>query len=130
MPPLDEVTGFFDFDPSEAGYAELVKLFDYLRSIGHVDDGQNGTAEEAIEMCVLDADDMLDDPEGILKAYCKSVGLEYTPQMLNWDNDEDQQRARDQFEKWPGFHDDALDSTCLKKREHVSCVILRSWFRY
>lgn len=139
IPPLSERTGFPYFMPSEAGYAELVKLFDFLRSSGqigphiaqHVDaegvtNGTNGTngvsngEAHGDDICVIDADDMLDDPEGMIKTYCKSVGIDYQPSMLNWDNEKDQKRATDMFEKWPGFHDDALDSTCLKKRQHVS----------
>ncbi|KAF2103685.1 hypothetical protein NA57DRAFT_30640 [Rhizodiscina lignyota] len=134
VPPLNKVTGFYDFMPSEAGYAELVRLFDYLRGIGLVGpsiagqakpngtNGVNGTNgeknDDKVEICVIDADDMLDNPEAMIKTYCKSINLEYKPEMLNWDNEEDQERARAVFEKWPGFHDDALDSTHLKKREH------------
>lgn len=146
--------------PSEVGYVELVRFFDYLRSIGQVGpavakgaephgtngtngvngvngtngvkhsngangvngtnaNGHKGDGDDHVEICVIDADDMLDDPEATIKAYCASVGLEYKPEMLKWDSAEEQQIAQDLFEKWPGWHDDALDSTCLKKREHV-----------
>ena len=42
--------------------------------------------------------------------------------MLIWDTEEAHQQARDAFEKWKGFHDDAINSTSLKPRstEHVS----------
>jgi len=41
---------------------------------------------------------------------------------LTWDSEEDHQRAKDAFEKWKGFHDDAINSTSLKPRSaaHVS----------
>ncbi len=141
IPPLDDMTGFHDFYPNEAGYDEERRLFDYLRQTGQVgpeiagtthgdSDGASATSDsndsaansdgDKAELCVIDADDLLDDPEGIIKAYCKSVGLDFTPEMLNWDNDEDQTKAEKAFEKWKGFHEDAIDSKDLKPRAHVS----------
>lgn len=132
IPPLDDVTGFYEFYPSEAGYDELRRFFDYARGVGLVqqkepvmedgaDDanGSNGQTETP-EVCLIDADDLLDDPEGILRAYCKSVGLEFHPEMMNWDTEEDQQHAKEVFEKWKGFHEDAIYSNDLKPRKHVS----------
>ncbi|EXJ91070.1 hypothetical protein A1O1_04177 [Capronia coronata CBS 617.96] len=125
IPPLDDMTGFHDFYPSEAGYDELRRFFDFTREaglVGHQVAGQaNGVANGDVgkpETCVVDADDLLDDPEGVLKIYCKSVGLEFTQDMLNWDNEEDQKRAKAAFEKWKGFHEDAIDSKDLKPRAH------------
>ena len=40
--------------------------------------------------------------------------------MLKWDTEEDARQAKEAFEKWNGFHDDAMHSTELKKRVHVS----------
>jgi hypothetical protein len=142
IPPLDKLTGFYNFDPIEAGYDEVRRVFDFLRKVGqvgprHADDSDNYThakgtndttnghdpanAEEGgVEICVVDADDLLDDPEGVLKKFCKSADLKYGPEMLNWDNEEDQKRAKKAFKKWPGFHEDAIDSKDLKPRTHVS----------
>ena len=131
VPPLDEVTGFYNFMPSEAGYDELRRVFDYLRNFGYVGpkiasrhsiNGSTRTMNDAnqVEVCVVDADDLLDNPAGIIAAYCKSVGIGYHEQMLKWDSEEDQKQARDAFKKWAGFHEDALNSCDLKPREHVS----------
>ena len=134
------MTGFYDFYTSEAGYYEERRFFDYLRESGQVgpevagsvnndSDGvsspsdSSGSAanddETKAEVCVIDADDLLDDPEGIIKAYCKTVSLDYSPDMLVWDKDEDQTKAKEAFEKWKGFHEDAIDSKDLKPRAHV-----------
>ena len=48
IPPLDKLTGFYNFDPLEAGYDEVRRVFDYLRKTGqvgprHADDTGNGT---------------------------------------------------------------------------------------
>jgi hypothetical protein len=56
----------------------------------------------------------------MIAAYCKSVGIPYEPGMLKWGNEKDQQVALEAFEKWPGFHEDAIGSKELKARTHVS----------
>jgi hypothetical protein len=135
IPPLDDVTGFHHFDPSEAGYDETRRVFEYLRSIGQVGphhaNGWNSNSNRktangqpaGAEICVVDADDLLDDPEGIIRAYCTSVGLPFEPEMLEWADDKHQVFAKKTFAKWPGFHDDAIDSTDLKPRAHVSSFL-------
>ena len=126
VPPLDEVTGFYNFMPSEAGYDEVRRVFDYLRSVGQIGPkvagelgNTNGDVGNGVEICVVDADDLLDNPQGIIEAYCKTIGLDYDPGMLNWDTEEDHQGAKDAFEKWKGFHEDAINSAELKPRLHV-----------
>ena len=128
IPPLVDRTGFTNFMPSEAGYAELRRLFDYCKNSGLIgpavagQDSEGGATKEPgkAEICVIDADDLLDDPEGILRKYCKSINLDFTPQMLEWDSEESHEFAKEQFEKWDGFHDDAIGSKDLKPRQHVS----------
>jgi len=140
VPPLDDMTGFSYYEPKEAGYKELRVLFDYLVEHGHIGpriagsgdrkvNRSNGTGlssatEEPLQICVVDADDLLDNPYGVIEEFCKSTGIEYSPSMLKWD-DKSQQIAKDLFEKWKGFHEDALDSRELKPRTHVSRTLLR-----
>ncbi|KAL1963660.1 hypothetical protein VTN77DRAFT_7981 [Rasamsonia byssochlamydoides] len=141
IPPLDKVTGFYEFYPSEAGYDEVRRVFDYLRKVGLVRpriatdgvdkdashrNGLNGSSTnggyhgktQGVEICVVDADDLLDNPAGMIEAFCKSVGLKYEPGMLNWDTEEDHTLAKQAFEKWKGFHDDAIQSKGLTARCH------------
>ena len=112
--------------PSEAGYDELRRIFDFLvkeRQVGPAVAGQHAELKDGeVSITVVDADDLLDAPEEIISAYCKEVGIEYKSDMLTWDSEEDHQRAKDAFEKWKGFHDDAINSTSLKPRSvaHVS----------
>ncbi|KAK0629740.1 P-loop containing nucleoside triphosphate hydrolase protein [Bombardia bombarda] len=113
VPPLDEVTGFYHFMPSEAGYDELRRLFDFLK-----DEGIVGGGSDSVKITVVDADDLLDKPNDIIRAYCGEVGIEYTPDMLKWEDDESREQAVGAFEKWNGFHDDAIHSTSLKPRAH------------
>lgn len=139
IPPLSDLTGFTEFMPSEAGYDELRRLFDYLLAqniIGPAKAGSSVPVDEALNdgsgsesgdessaprraaITVIDADDLLQHPEAILKVYCKEVGIDYTPAMLEWGDEENQAFAAKAFEKWYGFHHDAIDSKCLKPRAH------------
>ena len=126
IPPLDKVTGFYNFMPMEAGYDELRRVFDFLvreNQVGPAKAVQRDTVKGGeVSITVIDADDLLDDPEGVISAYCKEVGIKYSPEMLNWETDEDHQRAKEAFEKWRGFHEDAINSTSLRPRDaaHVS----------
>lgn len=130
VPPLVEKTGFNEFMPEEAGYDELRRFFDYCKDSGLVGPkicGQQNdgavAAPGSLEICVIDADDLLDDPEGILRQYCASVGLEFNASMLNWDSEEAHQLAKDAFEKWNGFHEDAINSRDLKPRASVGLPV-------
>ncbi|RAR07775.1 P-loop containing nucleoside triphosphate hydrolase protein [Stemphylium lycopersici] len=156
IPPLDAMTGFYNFRPDEAGYDELRRLFDYLRSEGQIGPKFAGSAQETeanghqtnghqtnghqtngnhtngdhtngnqtnghtggVEICVIDADDLLDNPSAMIEAYCKTTGIEWDPDMLVWDTEKDQGLAKEAFEKWKGFHEDALDSDRLRQRTH------------
>ncbi|OQE15376.1 hypothetical protein PENFLA_c032G06419 [Penicillium flavigenum] len=132
IPPLDEVTGFHNYDPLEAGYDELRRHFDYLRDSGLVgprvatrpdlSSQTDAQATTGIEVCVIDADDMLDEPAKTIEAFCDSVGLPYRPEMLTWDTEEEHAVARNAFEKWRGFHNDAIESSALVQRAHKRAV--------
>ncbi|CAA9960870.1 hypothetical protein PTMSG1_04254 [Pyrenophora teres f. maculata] len=129
IPPLDAMTGFYNFRPDEAGYEELRRLFDFLRSEGQIgpkfagekgidsNDQANGHTGD-VEICVIDADDLLDNPSGVVEAFCKTTGIKWDPGMLIWDTEKDQGIAKEAFEKWKGFHEDALDSDRLRARAH------------
>ncbi|KAI0887436.1 P-loop containing nucleoside triphosphate hydrolase protein [Annulohypoxylon maeteangense] len=120
VPPLDEVTGFKEFMPNEAGYVELRRLFDYLREqkmVGPCMAGEsNGNSDGEITITVIDADDLLDHPGPVAKAFCKETGIEYKPEMLTWDDSDNQQYVSQAFEKWNGFHNDAIHSKSLTAR--------------
>ena len=110
IPPLSHKTGFHSFMPSEAGYDELRRLFDYLRAQGIIGSDQ-------VRITVVDADDLLDKPAAVIQKVCEDVGITYDEGMLAWGDDEEGQgRAVEKFEKWNGFHDDAIGSTGLRPR--------------
>ena len=49
----------------------LYELYDCARSMGR-------------EVTIVDADDLLSDPEGIMKKYCAETGLTYDIVMVTW----------------------------------------------
>ncbi|KAJ4304046.1 hypothetical protein N0V88_001655 [Collariella sp. IMI 366227] len=132
IPPLSHKTGFHNFLPSEAGYAELRRLFDYLVQEGVISHPEsktngapangtqqqqsNGTNTSGVKVTVVDADDLLDKPASIIRAFCEDVGIKYDDRMLQWGDEAGQERAVQAFEKWNGFHDDAIGSTGLRAR--------------
>jgi hypothetical protein len=132
IPPLDKVTGFYNFRPDEAGYDELRRLFDYLVRVEQIGPGVAGQEtvdgrpsgkgtgkSKHADICLIDADDLLDKPQEIIEAFCESVGIDYSPKMLVWDDEEQHKYAEETFEKWKGFHEDAIHSNDLKPRQHV-----------
>ncbi|TLS23525.1 uncharacterized protein PpBr36_06050 [Pyricularia pennisetigena] len=129
IPPLDEKTGFKNFMPSEAGYIEVRNMFDYLLSQGVIGPHKAGEPAPAnssgVSITVLDADDLLDKPAAVIEAFCKEVGIDYSPEMLKWEDAENQQYALDAFAKWNGFHDDVIGSTYLKPRTHGCKTVTR-----
>lgn len=92
---------------------------------GEASTGELSSAGEdsGVKITVVDADDLLDNPSGMIEAFCVATGIEYEPEMLKWDTEEDQRYAKCAFEKWRGFHEDAIHSTELKAREHVSIFL-------
>lgn len=91
------------------GYKELVTFFDYALETGLVDSSQ---------LTVVDADDLLDNPEPMIQKFCERTGIDFHPSMLRW-NDSDQEHAEKLFAKWNGFHDDVLGTRELKGRTHA-----------
>ena len=68
------ITGFYGFDGKEMGYKELRQLFDFVRA-------QTGKTPLLIE-----SEEMLKDPEGVMKMWCDEVGISFDKSMLEWDD--------------------------------------------
>ena len=59
------------FGSGVKGFAKLYELFDFIRSTGR-------------EVTVIDAADLLKNPEYIMQVYCRQTGLPYDKKMLTW----------------------------------------------
>ncbi|XP_038066333.1 uncharacterized protein LOC119736389 [Patiria miniata] len=63
--------------PPGCGYKELYDLFEYVRE--NIDPSP----------VILDTDDLLQDPAGILSTYCSKMGIPYSDKLLSWEAGED-----------------------------------------
>lgn len=101
----ENIDGFNYFDPAEAGFVELHGLWKRLTDAG-------------LKVTIVDADELLLNPSGIMKSYCESTGiLPYNEEMLTW-----QKGSIPEWDCWAGWHDDALESTGIMKRDKSSAV--------
>jgi len=97
----NEKTGYTHFDRAEAGYTAMRDI------LAHVEQ-QPGCPP----VVIIDADDMLEDPEGIVSAYCEAVGLPFKPSMLSWTPGP----CKELESPWTGWTDDVLSSSGITKR--------------
>ena len=59
---------------------------------------------------VVDADDLEDNPEGIMAAYCDALGIPFIPESLTWEEEH-----KEEWDIWKEWHKDAARSTGIKK---------------
>ena len=68
------------------------------------------------KVTIVDADELLLDPSGVMEAYCESTGtMPYMDKMLTWEKG-----PVPEWDCWAGWHDDALESTGIMKRNKKS----------
>ena len=84
-----------------AGWKELSELFSFVR--------------ENIEPSpvVVDADDLLDDPEGIMRSYCSAMGLKFKEGMTKWSPGP----VADFECLWTGWHDNLFNSSGITRKD-------------
>uniref|UniRef100_A0A1I8GSR1 Sulfotransfer_1 domain-containing protein n=2 Tax=Macrostomum lignano TaxID=282301 RepID=A0A1I8GSR1_9PLAT len=95
-----QLTGWDSFDEHEIGFKELWSLYELIQTI------------EDEPPIVIDADDLLQQPEDYFKAYCSRIGLPYEPSMLKWDAARDSIAAKDE---WAGWFEGVLGTTSFVK---------------
>ncbi|XP_038066919.1 branched-chain-amino-acid aminotransferase-like protein 1 [Patiria miniata] len=95
--------------PKGYGFREMHELFEYVKM------------EFDQEAIIIDADDLLQDPKGILSALFKLIGLPFEEKILHWE------AGNAVTELWTiprfllqgnqlgGYYQNALDSTCFLK---------------
>ncbi len=90
---------FPDFHEDEVGFVEQRELFDRLCDrLGEVP-------------AVIDSDDLLENPVGMVEIWCQAVGIPFIVEALSWEPG-----ARDEVSWWDGgsFHANLRDSDGLK----------------
>ena len=95
-----------DFHAKELGFPEQRELFDLLAE-------KTGKAPP-----VLDSDDLMEDPHGMVEIWCNAVGIPFLAEALSWEPG-----ARDEVSWWDGgsFHANLRNSDGLKpqKRKYI-----------
>ncbi len=96
-----------DFHEKEVGFAEQHQLFDVLTEM-------NGTAPP-----VIDSDDLLEDPERLVKLWCDAVDIPFIAEALSWEPG-----ARDEVSWWDGgsFHANLRNSDGLKPQPRTEYI--------
>ncbi len=101
--PAKTITSMYakwpDFHEKEVGYVELKQLFDIVAD-------RNGAPP-----ALIDSDDMLEDPHGVIEKWANAVGIPHMPESLSWEPG-----ARDEVSWWDGgsFHANLRNSDGLK----------------
>lgn len=110
--PARTVTSMFkhwpDFDSRECGFAEQRRLFDEL------------TERRGEPPPVIDSNDLLADPRGVVRAWSEAVGITWMPESLTWEPG-----PRDEVSWWDGgsFHQNLRNSDGLKPQARTSIDI-------
>jgi hypothetical protein len=122
--PAKTILSYYKVDPNvtrdEIGYEYLFKLF---RRVADLNDNRPPV--------VISAEDLEDDPEGIVRAYCEAVGISFKAESLQWG-----QREPDEWKGWEEWHKDAIESSGIQKdMEKFDITIddephLRSYYEY
>ncbi|RIA99919.1 hypothetical protein C2G38_2256976 [Gigaspora rosea] len=60
------------FDKNRVGLTQSKQIFDFLKDLNK-------------QPIVIDSDDVINDPEGILKKYCELIGEEFKEEMIQWE---------------------------------------------
>jgi hypothetical protein len=89
-----------DFTAEETGFELIYDLFRYATEV-------NGE-----DVVVVDAMSFSENPRGILAAYCEHLGVPFDPDSLSWEA-----REVEEWEMWDGWHDEAQQSTGIKRAE-------------
>lgn len=92
------------FDPQEAGFRELLDLYELV--VKELDQSP----------IVVDADDLLENPEAMMKKYCDASGLEYMENMTSWEPGV----AIPEWNVWTGWHDAVAKSSGIKKKDKMT----------
>ncbi|VVT43848.1 uncharacterized protein SAPINGB_P000176 [Magnusiomyces paraingens] len=106
IPPQSNETGFDHYRSSEAGYRELRILYDYVSALA----ARTGSVKQPI---IVDSLDLIANPEPLVQRICQQGDFPFDEAMLSWG--ENAAYETQLFEKWKGFHNDALSSTGFKR---------------
>lgn len=94
-----KLTGWDYFDPEEAVFRQMYEFYNFV--VENLD----------ANPVVVDADDLLDEPDETMKSYCNAVGMTYEPHMTTWEPG-----PVADWNVWSGWHENALKSSGFTPR--------------
>ena len=95
-----EKTGWDYFDPDEAGFRQMLDLYYFV------------VKEFKCTPVIIDADDVLESPEEMMRKYCEATGLSYQENMTEWEP-----KPVPEWDVWDGWHDAVLKSSGFLKQK-------------
>lgn len=100
--PAKTIASFYAMNPkvtvAEIGLEQLAQV--YTRVM----------AQEGEIPIVVDADDLENDPNGTINAYCRQLGIAFLPEAMTWDAEH-----KNEWDIWKDWHRDAAQSTGIVK---------------
>jgi hypothetical protein len=98
-PVISSLSRFWpDFTLEETGYEQQHRLFGLA-----VENGE--------DPAVVDAADLIGDPEGTIRAYCGKLDVPFVPEALSW-----KPGPVPGWEMWTQWHEEAQESTGIKSQ--------------
>jgi hypothetical protein len=110
--PAKAIASYYAMNPDvtveEIGLKQLCGVYDTVSDLG-------------MQPIVVDADDLEEDPEGIINAYCRTLDIPFMPESLAWTPEH-----KDQWEIWKDWHADAAQSTGIQKKKNTFAVTVEN----
>ena len=108
--PAKAIASYYAMNPEvsveEIGLRQLCAVYEQVRSFGQAP-------------VVVDADDLENDAEGTINAYCRALDIPFMREALTWDSGHKQQ-----WDIWKDWHKDAARSTGIRKNVETFAVTI------
>lgn len=99
--PEDTINSHYAMNPDmtqeEVGYERQLQLFKKIEQI-------QGDAA-----LIVDSDDLTEDPDKVIEAYCKEIGISHKAEALEWEPGQPEA-----WKSWESWHKDASESKGIK----------------
>jgi len=92
---LKDCVGDATLDPSEVGFIELYKLYDFVKE------------KKGINPIVVNAIDLQTHPDETMKSYCDTVGIQFDPKMTSWKKE----RTQNRYHLWSSVWNSTVDQS-------------------
>ncbi len=86
-----------DVTLEEIGLEQLCNVFKAVEALG-------------MQSVVVDADDLEDDPDGTIEAYCDALDIPFIPEAMTWESGHQKE-----WDIWEDWHKDAARTTGIQK---------------